>query len=99
MTGWDYSVADLLQIGDRIATVRHAFNLRDGLSPVEFKVPGRLIGRPSLDEGPTQGVEIDLEAQAKDYLRAMDWDVDTAVPSEKRLRELGLEDVVEVLWP
>ena len=99
VTGWDYTVADLLEIGDRIATIRHAFNLREGLSPVQFKVPGRMMGKPPLEEGPTAGVEIDLDAQVEDYLKAMDWDVSTAKPSKRRLKELGLEDVAELLWP
>jgi aldehyde:ferredoxin oxidoreductase len=99
VTGWDYTVADLLEIGDRIATIRHAFNVREGLNPAEFEVPGRLIGSPPLEEGPLAGVEIDLSAQIEDYFRAMDWDIATAKPSKKRLIELGLEDVAKVLWP
>ena len=30
-TGWDYSLEELLKTGDRIGTMRHVFNLREGL--------------------------------------------------------------------
>jgi len=99
VTGWDLTVADLLEIGDRIATIRHAFNLREGLSAIQFNVPGRMVGKPPLEEGPLAGVEIDLSAQIEDYLKAMDWDLTTGKPSKRRLMGLGLEDVAEVLWP
>jgi hypothetical protein len=29
----------------------------------------------------------------------MDWDINSAKPSKKKLLELGLDDVAEVLWP
>jgi hypothetical protein len=29
----------------------------------------------------------------------MDWDLETAKPSKKKLLELGLTDVAQVLWP
>ncbi|MEE8472248.1 MAG: aldehyde ferredoxin oxidoreductase C-terminal domain-containing protein, partial [Dehalococcoidia bacterium] len=95
--GWDYSTDELLETGDRIANLRHAFNLREGLNPLEFQVPGRVLGRPPLAEGPTAGVEIDLDALEADYLRAMSWDPVTARPSRQRLVELGLKDVDQAL--
>jgi aldehyde:ferredoxin oxidoreductase len=40
-----------------------------------------------------------METMARDYLAAMDWDLNTAKPSKKKLLELGLKDVAEALWP
>ena len=39
-------------------------------------------------------MEVDLDVQVEDYLRAMDWDIRTGKPSRRKLEELGLEDVV-----
>jgi len=99
VTVWELTLGDILEAGDRIANIRQAFNLREGLNPLEFKVPDRILGRPPLQTGPTAGVEVDLDTQVKDYLKAMDWGLETAKPSKRRLLELGLEDVADTLWP
>ena len=95
--GWGFNSDELLEMGDRIANIRHAFNLREGLNPLEFQVPARVLGRPPLAEGPTAGVEINISALEADYLRAMSWDPVTARPSHQRLVELGLHDVARAL--
>ena len=78
---------------------RQAFNIREGLNPLQFKVPDRVLGRPPQKEGPLAGVTVDEDTLIKDCLTAMDWDLKTAKPSKKKLLELGLEDVAKVLWP
>jgi aldehyde:ferredoxin oxidoreductase len=96
--GWDLTADDLFEIGDRIATIRMAFNLREGINPIEdFKIPGRAIGHPPVKSGPQKGVEIDLNTMVREYLQAMDWDQVTFKPGRRRLEQLGLEDVAEVL--
>jgi len=99
VTGWDISTEELITTGERIATIRHCFNLREGLNPLDFKVPGRSIGRPPLKEGPVAGITIDEETMIADYLQAMGWDKQTTKPSKERLLELGLANVAEALWP
>jgi hypothetical protein len=39
--------------------MRRAFNIREGMAQVEFSVPGRLLGTPTMDRGPLAGVTID----------------------------------------
>jgi len=99
VTGWDVTIDELLKTGERIANIRQAFNVREGLNPLQFKVPDRVVGRPPKKEGPTAGVTIDEDTLDREYLAAMDWDLKTAKPSKKKLQELGLEDVVQELWP
>jgi len=99
VTGWDYDLEELLKTGDRIATIRRAFNIREGINPLQFKVPGRLVGKPPMEIGPWKGVEIDLDTQLKDYLRAMRWDDKTAKPSREELERLALDDIAKELWP
>jgi aldehyde:ferredoxin oxidoreductase len=99
MTGWDVTMDELIKTGERITNIRHAFNLREGLNPLEFKVPDRLLGRPPQKEGPLAGITIDEDTMVKEYLAVMDWDPKTAKPSKKKLLELGLEDVAKDLWP
>jgi aldehyde:ferredoxin oxidoreductase len=99
VTGWNHSIDDLLTIGERVANIRQAFNVREGITLSDFKMPNRVLGRPPFEAGPTAGREVDMETMARDYLVAMDWDPDTAKPSKKKLLELGLEDVAKALWP
>jgi aldehyde:ferredoxin oxidoreductase len=93
VTGWDFTVAELLLTGERIQTLRHAFNVREGLRPADFKLPDRLIGKPPLKEGPTAGVTIDIDTLVKEYYEAMAWDTETGAPARERLRTLGLAEL------
>jgi len=99
VTGWDMTIDELLRTGERISNLRQAFNIREGLNPLQFKVPDRLLGRPPQKEGPLAGVTVDEETLIKDYLAVMDWNPKTAKLSKKKLQELGLEDVAKELWP
>ncbi len=98
VTGWDITTEELLKTGERIANIRQAFNIREGLNPLQFKVPDRVLGRPPKKEGPLAGVTIDEDTLVKEYLAAMDWDQVTAKPSRKKLEELGLKDVARELY-
>jgi len=99
VTGWDVTTDELLRTGERISNLRQAFNIREGLNPLQFKVPERVLGRPPQKEGPLAGITIDEDTLDREYLAAMDWDPKTAKPSKKKLLELGLEDVAKELWP
>ena len=99
VTGWDIDTEESLKIGERIANIRHAFNLREGLNPIEFKVPDRLIGNPPQTEGNVRHVTVDIDAQVRDYCEVMDWDPVTGLPSKERLLSLGLDKVAADLHP
>ncbi len=99
VTGWNRSLDELNKVGERIAVMRHVFNLREGLNPLKRKVHPRIIGRPPQKEGPLAGVSTDMETQAAWNLGALDWDRITTKPSKNKLLELGLDDIAEELWP
>ena len=99
VTGWDIDTDECYKIGERIANIRHAFNLREGLNPIEFKVPNRLIGDPPQTDGNVRDITVDIDTQVREYCAAMDWDPETAVPSKERLLSLGLEEVAKDLHP
>ncbi len=91
--GTSWTMDDVLAIGDRIAALRVAFNLREGIRNADIKVPGRIIGRPPLKAGPTRGVRVNLEVQQKEYFEEMGWSPD-GVPAAATLQRLGLDFVV-----
>jgi len=99
VTGWDRSMDELLKAGERIANMRHVFNLREGINPLEREVHPRIIGNPPLEAGPHAQVTVDIKAEVYWNLGALDWERVTTKPSKKKLLELGLDDVAKDLWP
>ena len=97
VTGWDVTLDELLETGERITNMRHAFNIREGINPLKFKIPDRVAGKPPMKEGPLAGITIDEDTIYNEYLKSMDWDTKTTKPSKNKLLELGLEDVAKVL--
>ncbi len=95
VTGWDYDFDRCLEVGERIANMRHLFNLREGMNPLQHHMNRRAVGKPPLKEGPLAGVSIDDDTMIKDYLKAMDWDPETARPSARKVQQLGLSGLVK----
>ena len=93
VTGEKYTLDSCLDVGERIANMRHLFNLREGLNPLKYFMNPRAVGRPPLKEGPVANVTLDDDTMNKDYLMAMDWDLNTTKPSVKKLQELGLSQL------
>ena len=99
VSGWGFTREEIFKTGERIANIRQAFNIREGLNPLDYKIPGRIYGHPAPKEGPLAGITVDEDTLYSEYLAAMDWDAKTTKPSRKKLLELGLEDVAKALWP
>jgi len=99
VTGVDRSMDELLKAGERIAVMRHVFNLREGINPLDLPVHPRIVGVPPQDKGPLAGITADVKAQDHWNLGALDWDIKTTKPSKKKLLELGLDDIAKELWP
>ncbi len=99
VTGWDCTPAEVAITGERIGTLRHAFNLREGINPLKWFIHPRVIGRPPLSVGPLAGVISDIEAQNHWALGALDWDRITTKPSKAKLLSLGLDYIAKDIWP
>ncbi|MFC1900114.1 aldehyde ferredoxin oxidoreductase family protein [Chloroflexota bacterium] len=98
VTGFGYSLEEMLMTGERILTMRHLFNLREGINPLDWEVHPRIVGDPPQKEGPLAGIRADIEAQAHWNLGAMDWDRKTTKPSKAKLLKLGMVKEAEELW-
>lgn len=100
ITGWDdYAVEEAIVTGERVQTIRHMFNLREGIRPnVEFHLKDRVIGIPPLPTGPTAGITSPADKYFEMYYKAMDIDPTTCKPSDKKLEELGLKEIIEEYW-
>ena len=97
VAGWSgFSMEDALEAGERINTLRNMFNIREGLiAHKDFALPKRTQGIPPFEDGPTAGITLDMDRVRKDYYAEMDWDVETGVPSDEKLKKLKLYDIVK----
>ena len=93
VTGLDYGTDDVILIGERIHTMRHLFNLREGINPIKREVPERIL-EPMVG-GPNKGRHVDIDTMTNELLAELDWDSQTTIPSESKLRQLGLSDTVK----
>jgi aldehyde:ferredoxin oxidoreductase len=99
VTGSHYTLKEVLKAGERIAVIRHLFNLREGINELDWTLHPRITGNPPQKNGPLAGVTIDQKAQVYWNLGALDWDMKTTKPSKKKLIELGFKDIAPKLWP
>lgn len=97
-TGWDMTVDEAVRTGERIANIRHCFNVREGLNLIQYKSPDRMIGNPPLKEGPIAGRTVDEEMVVREFCQAMDWDLKDARPSREKLAELDMDYAARVIW-
>ncbi len=95
ITGWDLDYKEIIQTGKRITTLLHAFNLREGFAPDDFKLPERVNGNPPMKVGGLKDVTIDSEGLKRQFYEAMGFDVKTGAIEKERLEALGLQDVLQ----
>ncbi len=91
VTGWDFKVSELLKTGLRIQTMRHLFNVREGLTVKDFTIPKRFKKAQKI--GPVAGITVDFDSLRRRYFEGMGWDTETGVPTRQTLRELGLDNI------
>jgi aldehyde:ferredoxin oxidoreductase len=97
VTGWDTNAWELWKAAERQVTMARAFNVRQGFTPADDRLPSRLA-EPLGPEGP--GAPIDpaaLEAALPLYYEMMGWDPATGVPRPAKLHELDIGWVAELI--
>ena len=95
VSGVEYSLHDILAVGARAQTLARLFNLREGFTADDDKLPKRVM--KAFESGPLAGVEINQESfdwAKRRYYELMKWDADTGVPSAECLRELCIDQLL-----
>jgi aldehyde:ferredoxin oxidoreductase len=92
-TGWQATMEELLEIGERKINLMRAFNAREGIGKDADVLPKKLF-QPLTGTGPTAGVALtteEFEHARESYYRLAGWDPATGYPTAAKLRGLGLD--------
>lgn len=94
-TGWNTTAFEMQKAAARAVTLARLFNLREGFTAADDKLPERFF--EAFTDGPLAGVGVPKEKHEQrvhDYYELMGWDRETGVPTVTHLHELGLGWVV-----
>jgi aldehyde:ferredoxin oxidoreductase len=96
VTGLEYDLHDILNVGARAQTLSRLFNYREGLTAADDELPKRV--RKAFREGPIAGVEITDEKFAwarRRYYELMGWDPEDGRPGQACLQRLEIDTLLE----
>jgi aldehyde:ferredoxin oxidoreductase len=94
-TGWDFSITELLKLGERTVNLQRMFNDREGFTSKDDALPKKLF-LPKKG-GPTDQVAIpadQLSSALAMYYSMAGWD-EAGKPSMTKLQELGIDWVIQ----
>lgn len=86
--GTDMDMDEVLTVGERIFNLKRMYNCRLGISRKNDVLPHRL-GTEAKPDGTAKGVLPDLEPMLNEFYALRGWS-DDGVPTEGKLRELGI---------
>jgi aldehyde:ferredoxin oxidoreductase len=87
ITGWDTSAYEVMRWGARRLQLMRIYNLREGLTAADDRLPDRFFDEP-IDDGPLAGAKLDRAAFAAmiaTYYELMGWDEAGAPTAATRL--------------
>lgn len=91
VTGWNTSLFELIKVAERSNTMARCFNIREGLTSNDDKLPDRFFD--AFSSGPLKGKAIDrdeFKLAVQNYYGMEGWD-EEGVPTKAKLEELGLD--------
>ena len=94
MTGWEVSGEDLMTVGERVLNLQRMFNVREGYAHERMtSCPKGSCSSLLSDyyEKEAQCAIVNFDDMLDEYYETRKWDKKTGMPSEEKLKELGLE--------
>jgi len=99
-TGIEMTPKELVQAGERINNLARVLNIREGKGTREYdQLPPKIMEVPVPDEGFAKGAHVnqkEFDVGLDDYYEVRGWTKE-GVPTEEKLRELDLQDLVPVV--
>jgi aldehyde:ferredoxin oxidoreductase len=91
VTGWDVTVEDLMEIGERRLNLFRAFNAREGLDRKADKLPKKFF-KKLQGIGPTAGIALtqeEIESAIDEYYRLAGW-TNNGIPTPETMDRLDI---------
>ncbi len=95
VTGAEFSVRDILAVGERAQTLSRLFNVREGFGVADDRLPRRVM--KAFERGPLADIEINDEKFSwalRRYYELMGWDPDTGIPTDEAINRLNLDQLL-----
>lgn len=92
VTGWDTGVVEQFRVGDRMLNMARLFNIREGFTGEDDKLPLRYYQPKS--NGPLSNRPLKRETMEKAkryYYTLMGWDPNTGIPLPEKIEELEID--------
>lgn len=99
VTGWNVTLYELMQVGERRLNMMRAFNAREGIGREADTLPKKFFKRP-LKGGKTEGYVLDYDEwqqSLETYYKMSGWDIETGHPTRTKLEALGIAWVADQL--
>jgi aldehyde:ferredoxin oxidoreductase len=97
-TGWNMTMKEYMQVGERAIDLTRAFNAREGLTRSDDQLPKRLM--EPLPDGQFAGKPFTqemLDSMLDNYYELRGWDKKTGIPTRAKLERIGLKFVADEL--
>lgn len=91
ITGWDYSVYDLMKAGERVFTLQRMINIRFGFTRKDDTLPD-IFFEPAKSGGRAGKIPEPFEETLEKYYLTRGWDK-AGKPTKEKIIELGLEKI------
>jgi aldehyde:ferredoxin oxidoreductase len=97
-TGWNMTMKEYMQVGERAIDLARAFNAREGLTRKDDQLPKRIM--EPLPDGVFAGKPFTqemLDSMLDNYYEMRGWNKNTGIPTKKTLEAIGLENAAQEL--
>ena len=88
ITGYNYTMEELMIAGERIWNMERMFNIKAGLKKSDDTLPPRLMNEP-LKNGSAKGTVWKRNELIPEYYELRGWDSD-GIPKKEKLKKLGI---------
>ena len=86
--GWDMSIEELMEAGNRIFTLKRMYNVRCGMSRKDDTLPSRILNQPRNDTGTGSNLP-PLNQMLEEYYEQRGWNAE-GIPKNETLKKLNL---------
>lgn len=92
VTGWNTGIIELMRVAERTLTMARLFNIREGFTADDDKLPNRFFQPKTSGALSTKYYDAEELEKAKSYYYTlMGWEAKTGIPTPEKLQELGIE--------